>query len=159
MELRVPAEFCHAGQKNGFVPYRSQISAPVFCSKEVLSHSQPCPPPLYKHSPQNKHPGSEKSHVQSWCLPACPSGHCSPENAQGLGSQAPGSSLRFIPFTEFIILIFQTEHSCDLQVEIKWKTDRRTYCASGFFWQEMCEWQCIRNWPAHQRCWCSAVAL
>lgn len=61
---------------------------------------------------------------------------------------------------EFLILIFQTEQPCDLQTEIKLKTERRMYHESeGFFWQEMCEWQCIKNWPERQRCWCPAVAL
>lgn len=39
---------------------------------------------------------------------------------------------------EFIIFIFQTEQPCDLQVEIKLKTER-TYHASGFFFWQMCD--------------------
>lgn len=130
--------FCHAGQKNGFVPFQSQISASAFCSKEVLSHSQPWPSPVYKHSSQDKHLWPEKSHIQAWCLPSCPSGHCSQENEQGLASQTPGSLLRFILFTGVYYLIFQTEQPCHLQVEIKLKTERRRYCASGVFSDRRC---------------------
>lgn len=159
MELRVPVVVPPHRTETEFVPFQSQTSDPAFCSKEVLSLSQPRSPPLHTHSPQDKHLWSEKSHVQARCFPSCPNGHCSQENTQGLGGQAPGFSLRFITFIGVYYFNFSNRAAMWSPSWNKIKNrEKNLLWICGFFLQEMCERQ-FRNQPEHQRCWCSAVAL